>query len=95
MAEVKAVCISERKGTMKHEVPEIRVKIKHGIEGDAHAGDWHRHKAPGGRGAARGDADRQGVPHGLRYPQASRRLRHAARGRFYGGSRGRHDKGRR
>ena len=42
MAEVKAVCISERKGTMKHEVPEIRVKIKHGIEGDAHAGDWHR-----------------------------------------------------
>ena len=27
MAEVKAVCISERKGTMKHEVPEIRVKI--------------------------------------------------------------------
>ena len=42
MAEVKAVCISERKGTMKHEVPEIHVKIKHGIEGDAHAGDWHR-----------------------------------------------------
>ena len=42
MAEVKAVCISERKGTMKHEVPEIHVKIKHGIEGDAHAGKWHR-----------------------------------------------------
>ena len=42
MAEVKAVCISERKGTMKHEVPEIHVKIKHGIEGDAHAGHWHR-----------------------------------------------------
>lgn len=42
MAEVKAVCISERKGTMKHEVPEIKVKLKHGIEGDAHAGDWHR-----------------------------------------------------
>ena len=42
MAEVKAVCISERKGTMKHEVPEIKVKFKHGIEGDAHAGDWHR-----------------------------------------------------
>ena len=42
MAEVKAVCISERKGTMKHEVPEINVKLKHGIEGDAHAGDWHR-----------------------------------------------------
>ena len=41
MAEVKAVCISERKGTMKHEVPEIHVKIKHGIEGDAHAGDCH------------------------------------------------------
>ena len=23
-------------------MPEIHVKIKHGIEGDAHAGDWHR-----------------------------------------------------
>lgn len=35
MAEVKAVCISECKGTMKHEVPEIKVRLKHGIEGDA------------------------------------------------------------
>jgi len=23
-------------------VPEIRLKIKHGVESDAHAGDWHR-----------------------------------------------------
>ena len=27
---------------MKHEVPSIELKIKHGIVGDAHAGDWHR-----------------------------------------------------
>lgn len=39
---VAAVCISERKGTMKHPVPEIRLRLRHGIEGDAHAGDWHR-----------------------------------------------------
>ena len=42
MAKVVAVCISEKKGTMKFEVPEIQLKIKHGIVGDAHAGDWHR-----------------------------------------------------
>ena len=41
-ASVVAVCISERKGTMKHPVPEIRLRVRHGIEGDAHAGDWHR-----------------------------------------------------
>ena len=37
-----AVCISERKGTMKHPVPEIQLRAEHGIEGDAHAGPWHR-----------------------------------------------------
>lgn len=42
MAEVIAVCISERKGIRKHEVPSIRVRCGHGIVGDAHAGNWHR-----------------------------------------------------
>ena len=31
-----------KKGTMKKEVPEIKVKKEHGIIGDAHAGNWHR-----------------------------------------------------
>ena len=42
MTSVVAVCISEQKGTQKHEVPEIQLKIDHGIVGDAHAGNWHR-----------------------------------------------------
>ncbi len=42
MAVVTAVCISEKKGVQKRAVPEITVKKNHGIEGDAHAGDWHR-----------------------------------------------------
>ena len=42
MARVIAVCISERKGVRKNEVPEIRLKREHGILGDAHAGNWHR-----------------------------------------------------
>ena len=42
MANVKAVCISEKKGTRKHEVQSIKVLINHGIVGDAHAGNWHR-----------------------------------------------------
>lgn len=42
MAEVVSVNISEKKGTVKREVPEIQLKFRHGILGDAHAGDWHR-----------------------------------------------------
>lgn len=42
MAKVTSVNISEEKGTQKHPVPEIRLKLRHGIVGDAHAGDWHR-----------------------------------------------------
>lgn len=42
MASVVSVNISERKGEQKHPVPEIRLKLRHGIVGDAHAGDWHR-----------------------------------------------------
>ena len=40
--KVKAVCISEEKGVQKHEVDEVYLKVDHGIEGDAHAGNWHR-----------------------------------------------------
>ena len=42
MAQVVSVNISEKRGTVKREVPEIRLKLRHGIVGDAHAGDWHR-----------------------------------------------------
>ena len=41
-AEVLAVCISEKKGTEKKEVEKIALKKDWGIEGDAHAGKWHR-----------------------------------------------------
>ena len=42
MAKVTSVNISEKKGEQKHPVPEILLKLHHGILGDAHAGDWHR-----------------------------------------------------
>ena len=42
MGIVKALCISERKGTEKHEVEEALFHVGHGIVGDAHAGNWHR-----------------------------------------------------
>ena len=42
MAKVVSVNISERKGEQKHPVPFIDLKLRHGIVGDAHAGDWHR-----------------------------------------------------
>ena len=42
MGLVKAVCISEKRGTQKKAVPAIRLIEDYGIEGDAHAGKWHR-----------------------------------------------------
>ncbi|MCF2664908.1 MOSC domain-containing protein [Oscillibacter valericigenes] len=42
MAKVVSVNISDRKGEQKYPVPEIVLKLHHGIVGDAHAGDWHR-----------------------------------------------------
>jgi MOSC domain-containing protein YiiM len=42
MAEVLAVCISEVRGICKHPVDQIHLIPDHGIEGDAHAGHWHR-----------------------------------------------------
>lgn len=42
MGKVVSVNISEKKGTIKHPVEKIELKIGQGIIGDAHAGDWHR-----------------------------------------------------
>ncbi|HEY8890793.1 MAG TPA: MOSC domain-containing protein [Clostridium sp.] len=42
MAKVNAVNISEKKGVVKHPIEKGFFKINHGLEGDAHAGDWHR-----------------------------------------------------
>lgn len=42
MAEILAVCISEKKGEQKHPVSEAELKVDWGIVGDAHAGNWHR-----------------------------------------------------
>jgi len=39
---VVAVCLSRRKGEVKKPVASAFLKAGHGIEGDAHAGDWHR-----------------------------------------------------
>ena len=39
---LKGICISEKKGTKKHQVQEACLKENWGIEGDAHAGKWHR-----------------------------------------------------
>lgn len=40
--KIEALCISEARGTVKHAVPEVRLIKAYGIEGDAHAGHWHR-----------------------------------------------------
>lgn len=42
MGKILAVCISEKKGTQKINVKERRLIENHGLEGDAHAGTWHR-----------------------------------------------------
>ena len=42
MAQVLAVCISDKKGVRKTPVASVEVLENHGVQGDAHAGDWHR-----------------------------------------------------
>jgi molybdenum cofactor synthesis domain-containing protein len=36
------ICISAEKGIAKHEIPSANIVVEHGVEGDAHAGEWHR-----------------------------------------------------
>lgn len=42
MGKVMAVCLSKNKGERKTPVDSVRLLPNHGIDGDAHAGDWHR-----------------------------------------------------
>ncbi len=42
MAYVEAVCTSRKKGIVKREQKKVVLKENFGIDGDAHAGDWHR-----------------------------------------------------
>ena len=42
MGKVDALCISKKKGQRKHPVDSATFKADYGIEGDAHAGSWHR-----------------------------------------------------
>lgn len=42
MGYIEAVCISREKGVVKQPVGEIELRAQWGIEGDAHAGEWHR-----------------------------------------------------
>jgi MOSC domain-containing protein YiiM len=39
---IEAVCISKNKGERKTPVAKVTLLPNHGIEGDAHAGEWHR-----------------------------------------------------
>ena len=39
---IKAVCLSEAKGTEKRSVAAVTLIANHGLLGDAHAGNWHR-----------------------------------------------------
>ena len=42
MPKVEALCTSENKGERKRAVDRAAFRRGHGIEGDAHAGPWHR-----------------------------------------------------
>lgn len=39
---IEALCISDARGTVKHAVDEVMLIKDYGLEGDAHAGHWHR-----------------------------------------------------
>ena len=39
---IMGICVSENRGTQKHEIKEADIVKDWGIEGDAHGGKWHR-----------------------------------------------------
>jgi len=41
-ARIVDVCVSGSKGERKTPVAAVELRVNHGIEGDAHAGEWHR-----------------------------------------------------
>ena len=66
MGIVKAICRSSTRGTQKYEVQEAHLIAGFGIQGDAHAGNWHRQvsllqyetrEAFNARGAQTGNGD--------------------------------------
>lgn len=40
--KIEAVNISDQKGVQKHPVETVQLLENYGIDGDAHAGNWHR-----------------------------------------------------
>lgn len=42
MGKLLGICISEKRGTEKQLIQEANLIENYGIEGDAHAGNWHR-----------------------------------------------------
>ncbi|SHF06519.1 MOSC domain-containing protein [Desulforamulus putei] len=42
MGKIVAVCTSPKKGMRKKNVGEGILVVEHGLQGDAHVGDWHR-----------------------------------------------------
>ncbi len=42
MPSIVAISTSDRKGMRKANTPSAELRPNHGIEGDAHAGEWHR-----------------------------------------------------
>lgn len=42
MAKIVSINISDKKGVIKTPINEAKLKVDHGIVGDAHAGNWHR-----------------------------------------------------
>lgn len=42
MGKVRAICVSNVRGIQKTAVEQAWFAVEHGIQGDAHAGAWHR-----------------------------------------------------
>jgi MOSC domain-containing protein YiiM len=42
MAKIVAVCTSQNKGERKTDIGQGLLVVEHGLQGDAHAGPWHR-----------------------------------------------------
>ena len=67
MGYIRAVCISEKKGTGKKNVGEAVFIEDEGLKGDAHAGKWHRQVSLQEAGGQRGGRRFRGKSSGGRF----------------------------
>jgi len=84
--KIVSIAVSKKKGTRKAQIDQASLIQNHGLEGDAHAGPWHRQVSflaldkPGRLGDCKNYTDWQGMSQEMCHLLSFRGLHHASGG---------------